>query len=146
MPCAGPQSRWSHGYSFVGVTFYMKNTPSYNDQIKSPKWQKKRLEILARDKWRCQICWNDKLQLVVHHKYYTKGQLIHEYPNICYITLCVRCHEKIHGKVEVKQIQVPEPEPVVIPIFSPIPDTPVTVSMHSIRDLMKQGSTPPKHD
>ena len=44
----------------------------YNEQIKSPKWQKVRLRILERDNWECTMCGDTETQLQVHHKYYSK--------------------------------------------------------------------------
>jgi 5-methylcytosine-specific restriction endonuclease McrA len=76
----------------------MESKKTYSEQLNDPRWQKKRLEIMERDNWRCQTCWSDKIQLVVHHKYYTNGKLIYEYPNDALITLCSICHSKIHNK------------------------------------------------
>jgi len=69
---------------------------SYSDQLKHPLWQKKRLEIMSRDGFKCCDCNNtDKMQNV-HHKYYTDGKKPWEYPDKCLITLCEDCHEKRH--------------------------------------------------
>lgn len=46
---------------------------SYSDKLKSPKWQKKRLEIMRRDKFRCRLCKDEETQLSVHHKEYING-------------------------------------------------------------------------
>jgi len=68
---------------------------SYSDKLKDPRWQKKRLEIMNRDKWRCFWCHNDKDQLQVHHIKYISGREPWEYPDAMLITLCKSCHE--HG-------------------------------------------------
>lgn len=68
----------------------------YSEQLKSPKWQKKRLEILNRDEFKCNSCLNDSKQLHVHHKFYKKDLLAWEYKDNVYTTLCEECHNKIH--------------------------------------------------
>ncbi len=66
----------------------------YKEQIKHPKWQKKRLEILDRDKWACQACFDTEETLHVHHKCYKPNKKIWEYDNKLLITLCKTCHEE----------------------------------------------------
>lgn len=46
---------------------------TYSDKLKSPKWQKKRLEIMKRDKFACKLCGDTETQLHVHHKEYING-------------------------------------------------------------------------
>lgn len=70
----------------------------YAEQIKSPKWQKKRLEILKRDEFTCQECGNKELTLHVHHKHYNKGAKIWEYENWELTTLCEICHNIQHNE------------------------------------------------
>ena len=60
----------------------------YKKQIKHPKWQKKRLEILERDEYTCRLCNDKDTQLHVHHKYYNNKIKYWEYSDNCYITLC----------------------------------------------------------
>ena len=67
----------------------------YLEQIKSPQWQKKRLEILKRDMFSCNICNDDKSQLHVHHLYYKPNTLIWEYEDESLQTVCDSCHEKL---------------------------------------------------
>jgi len=66
---------------------------NYLEQLKDPRWQKKRLEILNRDNFTCQCCGSKENELQVHHKYYDKKKLAWEYDNDCLITLCKDCHE-----------------------------------------------------
>ena len=73
----------------------------YADQIKDPRWQKKRLEILKRDEFTCQQCGNKELTLHVHHKHYNKGAKIWEYENWELTTLCENCHSEKHNKKEI---------------------------------------------
>lgn len=69
----------------------------YNDYLKDPKWQKKRLEIFNRDNWACQLCGNSDKTLSIHHKKYQKNFKPWEYDNDDLITLCSDCHTKFHG-------------------------------------------------
>lgn len=76
---------------------------TYSEKLKDPRWQKKRLEILERDKFCCKSCGDNKKTLHVHHLwYYPKEQ---KYPGDKYnvdpwdyesellITICESCHE-----------------------------------------------------
>lgn len=65
---------------------------TYAEQLKSPKWQKKRLEILERDKFTCLACGDTEKQLHVHHGIYIKNKMAWEYENITLHTLCNSCH------------------------------------------------------
>lgn len=69
----------------------------YSEQLKSPKWQKRRLEILNRDKFTCQICGSTEKTLHVHHTIYIPGRNIWEYEDDQLITLCEDCHAEEHG-------------------------------------------------
>lgn len=57
-------------------------------------WQKKRLEILNRDEWKCRRCTDQFTNLQVHHLYYKHDYLPWEYENEAFITLCELCHLK----------------------------------------------------
>ena len=70
----------------------------YKEQIKSPQWQRRRLEIMQRDDFTCQICGCKDKALNVHHTAYEQGKLIWEYPDDTLITLCESCHEYEHMK------------------------------------------------
>jgi hypothetical protein len=69
---------------------------TYEDQMKSPKWQKKRLEILALSNFRCDECGDKKTQLHVHHIHYRRGHKIWEYSNDELRCLCSDCHTQNH--------------------------------------------------
>ena len=64
----------------------------YGDLLKDPRWQKKRLEIMNRDSFACQLCGNKTKTLNVHHLAYKS------YPwdvaDYLLITLCEDCHVK----------------------------------------------------
>lgn len=64
---------------------------SYSQKLKSPKWQRKRLEILQRDDFTCQMCSDTENQLHIHHKNYTGEP--YDAPEGDLITLCLHCHE-----------------------------------------------------
>jgi 5-methylcytosine-specific restriction endonuclease McrA len=66
---------------------------TYSQKLLSPKWQKKRLEILNRDEFTCQYCYNKERTLHVHHMSYEYGKEPWEYVNENFITLCCDCHE-----------------------------------------------------
>ena len=70
----------------------------YSEKFKDPRWQKKRLEILNRDKFTCQVCGETDEELHVHHGYYEKNLEPWEYDNNTLWTLCNGCHENTHEK------------------------------------------------
>ncbi len=67
---------------------------TYKEKLLDPRWQKKRLEILERDKWACQSCSATDKTLHVHHARYKFGEDPWETPGRLLITLCTDCHEK----------------------------------------------------
>ena len=68
----------------------------YSEKLKDPRWQKKRLEILERDEFTCQLCFDSESTLMVHHKVYDKTKEPWEYENSELVTLCQSCHEYEH--------------------------------------------------
>ena len=73
----------------------LEETMTYAEQIKDPRWQKKRLEIMERDKFMCRSCFSEEDTLHVHHTMYFKNRLIFDYDNRYLLTLCEDCHESI---------------------------------------------------
>lgn len=65
---------------------------TYAEKLRDPRWQKKRLEILERDGWACQICGDKKTTLHVHHLYYEKNLDPWDYHIFTLMTLCEMCH------------------------------------------------------
>ena len=65
---------------------------TYAEKLRSPRWQKKRLEILERDHWACVCCGSTDKNLQVHHAVYRKIDPW-DYPNHLLQTLCFDCHE-----------------------------------------------------
>jgi hypothetical protein len=74
---------------------------TYSEQLKHPNWQRRRLEIMQRDEFACQCCYDDETTLHVHHKRYVKGRMAWEYPDAELVTLCEGCHESLHAMTEI---------------------------------------------
>lgn len=66
---------------------------TYSEKLRNPKWQKKRLEILQRDNFKCVLCKDDETELHVHHQKYTKNPW--DAPNKDLKTMCKNCHRFI---------------------------------------------------
>lgn len=65
---------------------------TYPEKLRDPRWQKKRLEILQRDGWKCVICHAADKELQVHHAVYRRLDPW-AYPDYCYQSLCRDCHQ-----------------------------------------------------
>ena len=70
---------------------------AYKDDLKDGRWQKKRLEIMQRDEFKCTHCGDSTKTLNVHHKEYIKGKKPWDYDNSNFLCLCETCHENIHN-------------------------------------------------
>lgn len=83
----------------------------YQKKLRSPKWQKRRLEILQQANWKCSnpACpsWihqhseyvkgsigSEPPSLEVHHLYYKWGQEPWDYPDVAFLVLCEDCHDE----------------------------------------------------
>lgn len=66
---------------------------TYSEKLKDPRWQKKRLEIMNRDEFSCQMCMDKDTTLNVHHFAYKQGCEPWEYDNGMLITYCENCHK-----------------------------------------------------
>lgn len=66
----------------------------YIQKLKDPRWQRKRLEILERDEFRCQSCGDETATLHVHHLRYAISAEPWECPEAWLLTLCEKCHEQ----------------------------------------------------
>ena len=69
----------------------------YSEKLKDPRWQKKRLEILERDGWKCMSCGEKETTLHVHHIFYFPGKEPWEINNGFLITFCEHCHSNKSG-------------------------------------------------
>ncbi len=67
---------------------------TYSEKLKNPLWQRKRLEVLNRDNFTCQICKSTDKNLQVHHRHYLTAREPWDYPNELLVTLCYECHKK----------------------------------------------------
>jgi hypothetical protein len=65
----------------------------YSKKLRDPRWQKKRLQIMERDDFRCQVCFDDEVTLNVHHGFYKKVNEPWDYPDSSLVTLCEDCHQ-----------------------------------------------------
>ena len=72
---------------------------SYAELLKDPRWQKKRLEIMQRDNFTCQLCGSKEKHLNVHHLYYNGYKAPWEYTNDAMLTVCDECHKFEHDKL-----------------------------------------------
>lgn len=73
--------------------YYMSSNKSYSEKLKDFRWKDKRIEILERDEYSCQICGFESKSNHIHHTYYDKDIEPWEYENNSLITLCQGCHE-----------------------------------------------------
>ena len=69
-------------------------TSEYIKLLRHPYWQRKRLEVLNRDRFACQKCGETFKNLQVHHKFYDFSLFPWEYQDDALVTLCELCHEK----------------------------------------------------
>jgi len=63
---------------------------TYPEKLRDPRWQKKRLEILKRDKFACVLCKDKESELQIHHLKYGKEPWLVD--NSYLKTLCHHCH------------------------------------------------------
>lgn len=78
---------------------------TYKEKLQDPRWQKKRLEILDRDNFTCQLCDDKHTTLHVHHSSYLENPW--DVQNSELITYCADCHRfveftksmKIYNKI-----------------------------------------------
>lgn len=70
----------------------MSSSKTYSDKLKDPRWQKKRLEVLQRDNFTCQLCGDSETELHVHHHSYEQGCEPWDYELSNLTTYCKRCH------------------------------------------------------
>ena len=75
------------------------NKEEYHELLKDGRWQRKRLEIMQRDDFKCRECGTTN-DLNVHHIRYIAGRKPWEYDNGDLITLCGSCHKATHEEIE----------------------------------------------
>lgn len=79
---------------------------TYSTLLRLPQWQRKRLEVMFRDGFRCVSCGADHRTLNVHHKRYIRGHRPWEYDHDNLETLCEPCHESKHwpGDIDLSRL------------------------------------------
>lgn len=79
---------------------------TYSEKLKHPKWQRKRLEILNRDNFKCDLCSDTETELHIHHYEYNEGDPW-DIDNKYLVTLCKHCHKVIeHFKIEEPDLEI----------------------------------------
>lgn len=74
---------------------YNNRRENYNKYIHSSAWRRKRERVLKRDHYKCRKCGKRNCRLEVHHLTYKN---FGDEPLNDLITVCSRCHHKIHSK------------------------------------------------
>lgn len=69
-----------------------KARQQYREMLRTPQWQRRRLEIFERDGFRCTVCGADDAELHVHHRYYIFGRPPWEYEDESLLSMCGECH------------------------------------------------------
>lgn len=73
---------------------------TYKEKLQDPRWQKKRLEILSRDNFTCQLCNDKETTLHVHHNQYISDPW--DVENDKLITYCQYCHRIVEFTKNIK--------------------------------------------
>ena len=68
---------------------------TYSEQLRDPRWQRRRLEALNAADWRCDGCHSERRTLHVHHRAY-RAVAPWEYEPSELQVLCDTCHQKAH--------------------------------------------------
>jgi len=74
----------------------MNTKSTYSEKLRSPLWQRRRLEIFQRDNFQCQSCDRTDLTLHVHHLKYFPNLEPWEYEDHYLVTYCELCHNSEH--------------------------------------------------
>jgi 5-methylcytosine-specific restriction endonuclease McrA len=67
----------------------------YGKKLRDPRWQRRRLQVMDRDDWTCQMCGDRESTLNVHHMAYVDGVEPWDHPEHLLVTLCEGCHAGI---------------------------------------------------
>jgi len=74
----------------------MNTKSTYSEKLRSPLWQRRRLDIFQRDNFQCQSCDRTDLTLHVHHLKYFPNLEPWEYEDHYLVTYCELCHNSEH--------------------------------------------------
>lgn len=72
------------------IYFYTMKRKTYSEKLLDPRWQKKRLEVMKRDHFKCKLCKDGTSTLHIHHKSYNSEPWTVKNDEL--ITLCEKCH------------------------------------------------------
>lgn len=81
---------------------FLIKTMTYAEKLQDPRWQKKRLEVLERDFFTCQLCGDKKTTLHIHHFCYPTSFNPWDIELDGLITYCKHCHALIESDKEAK--------------------------------------------
>jgi hypothetical protein len=79
---------------------------TYAEKLRDPRWQRKRLEIMSRDDFKCQRCQTKTNTLNVHHRAYLKNRDPWDYQDHMLTTLCQPCHERTEANLRLVLDQI----------------------------------------
>ncbi|SRR6266581_3056230 len=74
----------------------------YQEYLQTPEWKERRLRILERDNYRCQVC-NSSDHLNVHHRDYSRRG---DEEDSDLTTLCQGCHQVFHENSRLVRVEV----------------------------------------
>jgi hypothetical protein len=69
------------------------NDVTYAEKLQDPRWQRLRLKIFERDKWKCVVCGDGTTALNIHHGFYRYGKEPWELPEDTMWSVCEGCHQ-----------------------------------------------------
>lgn len=68
---------------------------NYAEQLKDPRWQKKRLEVFQAANYQCERCRDAGSQLHSHHLFYKREMMLWEYRTEDIMCVCGKCHDQL---------------------------------------------------
>lgn len=75
-----------------------KTFKTYKEKLRDPRWQQKRLDVLNRDEWTCQLCGDKKTELHIHHFCYdVETRDPWNVDDSALITYCKSCHAYVES-------------------------------------------------
>ena len=86
----------------------MSKSPDYQESLKDPRWQRKRLRIMENAEWSCEDCGRRDKELQVHHCHYIRAFRFEpwSYPDELLICVCADCHLPRQDREEAVYIAV----------------------------------------
>ncbi len=68
----------------------------YEDQLKDPRWQRRRLEKMNACGFQCEMCGDGEEELNIHHEEYINYRAPWSYDDTQLLCLCRTCHTIAH--------------------------------------------------